>query len=462
MSLASLLPDPAAFRFLYVAWEEDHLVIDLTPCCKRAAWPLCARRSKHIHGHYVRLVRDLPCGGRPVLLRLHVRRFRCQNQHCPRQVFCERLPTLVGHRKRHSIPLVQALIEIGFALGGKAGHRPATFLQMPVSPASMLRFVRQAVEREAPPVRVLGVDDWARRKGRTYGTILVDLERHCPIDLLQDATSDALVAWLEHNHEVEIISRDRGKEYAEAARAGTPAAIQVADRWHLLKNLGDVLETLFTQHYAWLCHAVALETVDDRVAGDQHLDGEENRTAVEREGAARRERRVQRYERVKALQAGGMSLSEIARTLKIARRTVLKHARADRFPERAPRRAGPASLQSYDAYLRERWQAGCHSGTQLWRELHDQGYPGPAKMVLRYLRGWQTDTDNCLRCRPAHPVTVHHAARLCTQPIASLSGKEQRCRFSRIVQRCRSRTHANVRMPRLGRWRCRSRLRNSV
>jgi transposase len=426
MSPASLLPHLAGFRFLDIASDSERLVIDLVPRGRTARCPRCSRRSRHIHSHYVRSLRDLPCGGHPVILCVHVRRFRCRNRHCSRQIFCERLPTLVEHRKRQSLPLIQALTEIGFALGGEAGSRLATFLQMPGSPASLLRLVRQCVEREDPRVRVLGVDDWAKRKGRSYGTILVDLERHCPIDLLPDATSEGLVTWLELHHEIEIISRDRGKEYAEGARQGAPDAIQVADRWHLLKNLSDVLETLFTHRSSWLRDGAAPHTGDADAMDDQKMVGEDDQSAAQQEVTARRERRVQRYEQVKALQAGGMSLSEIARTLQIARRTVLKYARADRFPERAPRRPGPASLQSHDTYLRDRWNAGCHNGSQLWRELRDQGYHGSAKTVLRYLYRWRTNTDHHLRCRADHSVTPRHASWICTQPIDSLGDKEKR------------------------------------
>lgn len=210
---------------------------------------------------------------------------------------------------------------------------------------------------------VYRVDYWAKRKGRSYGIILVDLARHCPIDLLDDATSEALIVWLVGHPGVESIRRDRDKEYALGEAKGAPEATQVADRWHLLKNVGDTLEAVFTQHQEWLRHAASEATA----AGEEppeEVSAPSDETPAERDRAARREMRVQRYDEVKTLQAGGMNLSELART-------IVKYVRAEHFPERARRRPGAADLAPYDAYLRKRWSAGCHNGTRLWLELRE-------------------------------------------------------------------------------------------
>lgn len=419
-AVSHLLPHLASLRVLSVESHDDHTVIDVIPRARTACCPRCSHRSRHLHSHYCRTVHDLPCSNRSVRLRLHVRRFRCRNQHCSQRVFCERLSATVGVRKRQTLALTDALTTIGFAVGGEAGARLAQVLHLPTSPATLLRLVRAHHVSVDDGVRVLGVDDWAKRKGRSYSTILVDLERHSPIDLLDDATSAALVAWLERHPEITIISRDRGKEYVLGATEGAPDATQVADRWHLLKNLGDTLEALFTQRQDWLETATPEETEGAKDERGEQGASPSSDTPAERDRAARRAKRLRRYEEVKTLHTGGMSVSETARTTGLSRGTVLTYVRAEHFPERARRRPGPADLTPHDAYLRERWAAGCHNGTRLWQELRERGYTGSVPTVKRYLREWRTDLHpDHQRGSPSR--TPRQAAWLCTQFPENLS-----------------------------------------
>jgi transposase len=177
-------------------------------------------------------------------LELHARRFFCDHDPCQQQVFCERLPTVAARYARKTIRLSSALVLIGFALGGEAGARIARALGLQTSPDSLIRHLRRTAAAEPPTVRVLGVDDWAKRKGHTYGTILVDLERRSVVDLLPDREAETLAAWLKEHPSVEVVSRDRSRAYANGITLGAPQAIQVADRWHLLKNITDALERL--------------------------------------------------------------------------------------------------------------------------------------------------------------------------------------------------------------------------
>jgi len=175
-----------------------------------------------VHSHYQRTVADLPWGGHTVRLHLHVRKFFCRQPTCSRRVFTERLPHLVHPYARRTARLDSLLSLLAFALGGEPGARLVGRLGMTTSPATLLRLMRRATVPEQPTPRVLGVDDWAFRKGHRYGTILVDLEQ------------EPVVEWLKAHPGVEIVSRDRAPAYAEAARKGAPHAVQVADRWHLI------------------------------------------------------------------------------------------------------------------------------------------------------------------------------------------------------------------------------------
>src|SRR5713101_2611218 len=214
------------------------------PC---AACPLCQQPSERVHGTYVRTVADLPCGGRRVILRLSVRKFVCGTPACPRQIFTERLPDLVQSYARMTNRLRDALVALGLATSAEVSERLAPSLGMLVSAPTLLRRLRRVACPPPKSVRILGVDDWAWKKGQTYGTLLVDLELRKPIELLSDRKEETLEAWLRTHPEIEVVSRDRGGEYAAAARKGAPQAQQVADKFHILKNLRDGLKELMAR-----------------------------------------------------------------------------------------------------------------------------------------------------------------------------------------------------------------------
>jgi transposase len=244
MNTATLLADPTAVRLQHARPSTDSITLVVKTISPHSSCPRCHRKSKTIHSRYVRCVADLPWQGISVRLKLHTRRFRCKDSLCPRHIFCERLPSVVSHYARKTVRLSAVLELIGFAIGGEAGARLARELGLAVSPDSLLRRLRQPSQEETTAPRIIGVDDCAFRRGRRYGTLLVDLERRCPIDLLPDRDADTLSAWLKTHPGIEIVTRDRSKTYASGITEGAPTAVQVADRWHLFKNLREALEKL--------------------------------------------------------------------------------------------------------------------------------------------------------------------------------------------------------------------------
>jgi len=239
-----LLPKESQLRLASIELNGQMIVISVASTNQQENCPHCQKVSSRIHSHYRRHPADLPLAGHTVRLEISVKRFFGFNDDCQCTTFAERMPELLKPYARRTNRLLQNQLQAAFVLGGEASARLLTLMGVPVSGDTLLRLIRQTPEAEVKTPRVLGVDDWAKRKGQDYGTLLVDLENRQPVDLLLERSVASLAEWLKAHPGVEIISRDRGTEYIKGATEGAPDAIQVADRWHLLKNLREALQRL--------------------------------------------------------------------------------------------------------------------------------------------------------------------------------------------------------------------------
>jgi len=444
-------------RLDHISATANALVVHVVSTQVVSCCPLCNQASDQIHSRYRRLVADVPCGNRPVRLHLEVRKFFCRTATCPRKIFTERLPDLLQPSARLTNRLRSALQAVGVATGGEVGARLAPKLSLPATPSTLLRGLRALSSAPAPPVRILGVDDWAYKRGSTYGTILVDLERHRVIDLLPDRTSDTVKVWLQGHPEIEVISRDRASSYADAARQGAPQATQVADRFHLTKNVREKLKDLLDRKRTCLpfveestvpsapaAFPASRETVAlgemprheheknmsavNEVLPDQSGDVGSSRplTVPEWRRKLNREKRYALYEEVKALRRQDLTHYAIADTLGISRPTVRRFLAAEQFPERlsGPKRQRQSIVTPYLPFLRERWQAGCHNGRQLFREAKARGYAGSPAQLERLTTQWRKDLPPSPPVgkeppRPT-PVTAPKRERLSSQKAAWL------------------------------------------
>lgn len=380
MSRVALVP---GCRSSPAAEVGDRLVITARTRGRWKPCPDCGVRSSRVHSYYQRRAGDLPVNGERVELLIQARRFRCLNPRCSRRTFVEDLPNLLPRHARRTIRLQGAQAAVGVALGGEASARLLPELGMPVSADTALRDVRRVPLVARPPPRVLGVDDWALRRGRTYGTILVDLERHVVVDLLPDRTSATLAAWLSQHPGVEVIARDRSTEYAKGASQGAPDAVQVADRWHLLQSARQLLERYLPGVHARLRELPEPPTRAEPAWARQHAFPRTRSEAVI--GQKAREERHLVYERVKELRHQGLGIATIARKLRINRQTVRKYAYAHSFPERGRQAVRESQLDPFLPYLHAQWEAGCENASQLWREIQERGYTGTKKQVLRWM-----------------------------------------------------------------------------
>ena len=277
---------------------------------------------------------------------------------------------------------------IGYALGGEAGCRLAKRLSIRTSPDTVLRRVKQKSIPESVPPKYVGIDDWAWRKGQRYGSILVDLETHRPLDLLSDRSADSFAAWLKQHPTVEIISRDRAEAYADGATRGAPNATQVADRFHLLCNLTSAVERVLESKRSEL--SKAFESEESQYPPLTAIKEQPSKSSAQRRSEERRECRLERFNQVTTVHRQGMNKKAIAQTLQIGRKTVARFLRSGQFPERAtPRRHAPR-VNHFRTYIESRWVEGCHNATQLWHEIQSKGYAGGRRMVARLVATLRT------------------------------------------------------------------------
>ncbi len=284
---------------------------------------------------------------------------------------------------------------------------------MPISARSLLRVVHRTPLPTAELARVIAIDDWAWRKGQRYGTVIVDLERRRPIDLLPDRAAETVVAWLRAHPQVAVIARDRGVMYIDGATRGAPDAIQVVDRWHMAKNLGEALERLFARKQDVLA-AMARELARTETAETAVADAAPTSMSVagprgtrarrdRDESAHRRAARLERFMTVRNLSAQGLGQMAIAEMVGLSHHTVKRYLQATAFPERAPRAAHHADLlDPYKPYLRRRWSEGCRNGLQLFREIQEQGYTSSRANVARFVTHLRRD-DPTPPSSPRHP-----------------------------------------------------------
>lgn len=325
----------------------------------------------------------------PVTLEVTVRKLFCDNRGCQRRIFTERLPQLTAPWARRTQRMTQQIQDTGAALGGAAAAR---LMQKQGYSFSRDTILRSLVRLPLPPVgalKQLGVDDFAFAKGQRYGTILVDLEQQRPIALLKDREADTLTQWLEQHPGIEVLSRDRSATYKSAMSQGAPSAIQVADRFHLLQNLTQVLEQALSSHSAVLKEVDSKQRLAEAAKGAVVVLASQTPTQpnLQQRTEQRRQNRLKTYQKVWQLHQQGWSLKAIAHKVEISTRTVQRYLQTPSFPERQGRSdQGRSLLNPYKAYLLQQYNQERRQVKVLFREIKTQGYSGSYQTVARYVR----------------------------------------------------------------------------
>jgi transposase len=444
----AFLPGTPQLQLQTIAIDAQRITLEVSSIQVAPTCPDCGQTTHRVHSRYVRTLADLPWPELAARIQLHVRRFFCDEPACSRRTFSERLPTLVAPFARRTRRLARAQLDVALALGGAAGARLTGRQSMPTSRQTLLRLLRQMPLLAAAAPRDVGLDDWAKRKGHTYGTIVVDLETHDPIDLLDDRSAETVETWLKAHPTVEVVGRDRSETYAAGVTVGAPEAIQVADRWHIVKNLREAIEQELAQRRTPIDRSVSVDppvtqaaahaqSVIPPVRQPERPRGAPTTRAGHRAEAARQERRTARlakYTQMVEMSNQGLDQSTIARRVRISDRTVTRWLAADGFPERKSRSGDRSRLDPYKATLVEQWQAGCHNATHLWRTIQGEGFAGGYELVATYLAPLRH--GEAVNADPMHQpavaaapnpasYTARQAAFLFLRPPTALTASEQ-------------------------------------
>ncbi|RSD16346.1 ISL3 family transposase [Amycolatopsis eburnea] len=398
-----------------------------------AQCPACGTWSARVHGNYTRSVNDLPTVGRRTILTVRVRRFVCEAKQCPRRTFAEQVPGLTRRHSRWSERLRSTVATIGLALAGRAGARLCAALGIKSCRSTVLRRVGELPDPAPSDPRVVGVDEYAQRKGHVYGTVLVDVETHRPVDLLPNREASTVAEWLSERPGIEVVCRDRATFYAEAATVGAPQAVQVADRWHLWHNLTQTVERCVSRHSA--CIRAALSTTDVPAPSGSDADSSNDQEQVSPWPTGHRfaDRVRATHAAVHELLAAGHSQRAIARHLGMGGKTVARYARAA-TPEAlfsGQWQNRPSKLDPFKAHLRQRWADGATNAWALWKEIGALGYAGGYGAVRDHLRTMRT-VPQAVALKPPSPRRV--SGWITTRP--EMLPEPHRRRLQAILAHC--------------------------
>jgi transposase len=429
--LEVLFPRFASVQVDEMARDGDRVSVRARVRKTTGLCPACGSLARRVHDRYERQIADTAVVGQRVLIRLQVRRFICDVVACTRRTFVEQAEGLTFRYGRVTSLLHQTLQVIAAALAGRPGARLAARTAITTSRSTLLRVLRAiALPTLSPGPRVLGVDEFAIRRGATYATLLLDMETHRPIDVFDGRTAESFAAWLREHPGVEIICRDRGGNYAEGARSGAPDAVQVADRFHLWANLGEAVEKTVISHRSCLPEPVPTEEETQAIPAAlvvpdplRNVD-DEGRLAV---------RKRERYAAVQALVVAGNSLNSISRQTGLCFRTVQRYAQAGSLDELLATAERSSTLDRFKEYLLTRWNDGCTDAGRLHRELQGMGWRGSARTVQRYAHQLRGLTS----APPPRPVTPkpRKVARWLMTNSANLTAGDQ-VRLKAIIARC--------------------------
>lgn len=391
----------------------------------------CGTQSRHRHGWHNRRLQDLPVQGQVVKIELALNRWQCRHRKCGRRTFTDRLPEIASPYMRRTQRMAEIVGLVGHKMGGRPGEHLMLRLGMPVSDDTILRQLKRdnPVSTQKDIIRVVGIDDWSWRHSSRYGTIMVDLERHSVVDVLEDRSVESAKSWLQERPTIQVVSRDRCGLYAQAAREGAPQARQVADRFHLVQNLREAIKEQMSVYGHANVRPILSE---DAIASA--------RSQQRRARLAHRQSRQEIFDTFQALRQQGLTYSEIARRTGYERRSIANWLTSNAPRDRNRATLNPTSPLYFETFLAERWRNGNRIGRHLFYDIKNRGYTGSRSNLERLLKMWreveniqsdepppETDVSEPVRDPDTgHMISSVVAAALCIKPRGLLTDRQAR------------------------------------
>ena len=390
-SLKTLLQLPCGWRCSRQIISSDGITLHLHGKRKTAQCPECFKRSDSVHSCRRRRIQHLPCSGQTLWLVFSVRHWYCRNPACSRKIFAESLAPFAGSHQQSSQALQNLQRQLGLIAGGEAGKRAATAAGLRCSADTLLRRVINTPETKQSGAPHVGIDEWAWHRGHCCGMLIVNLDTHRPLVLLPGRDQRTLATWFRKYPEIQVVSRDRSGVYATAAREGAPQARQVADRWHLLKNIGDEPERMMYRHMP-LIRLVVRELSLKKSPEPEISVPVASLRRLERLKQHIRKKRHQRWTEVMALHNKGCSFREISRITGLSRVTVSRWVGSGTFPEMSTRPPKRGLLDPWREWLKEQRECGNYNSGRIWREMVARGVTGSETIVrdavAKWRKGW--------------------------------------------------------------------------
>lgn len=372
-AVSTLFPQVQKLVVKSTHWEGNRVQLILKSTQLKSSCPKCGQPSQRVHSYYRRKATDLPLADKGLILELEVRRFRCHNQGCKQRTFAEQFGDFLTRYSRVTGRLKKVLEQVGLMVGGNPGALLLNVLGLTISPDKLLRLVHALPVQPMVCPKAIGVDEFALKRGLDYGSVIVNLETGQAVELLPSRDTETVSKWLKQHPNIEVVARDRSKEFAFAVTQALPQAKQVLDRWHVLKNLRETLERELSQCQQTLKQTLGVSGKVPRSRNDK----------TKQEASLFKRREL--FARIRELHNKGTPISQIARSVGVSRGTVHQAIRADSLPEARQNRPQPTSLDTYHNYLAKRFSEGCTVARQLWRELRQQSYTGSYAPVRRWV-----------------------------------------------------------------------------
>lgn len=359
---------PKEFIIDDIVIEDTSVSLNLTSWKKSSICPNCGASSERIHSRYIRTLQDLTVFGKTVTIKLLSGKFFCNNSSCSRSIFTERFENLVKAYSRRTERLNEALVKFAFSLSSEAASRVSKYIFPKLSADTFIRIIRKEYIEIKSNYKYIGIDDWAFRKGISYGTLICDLETHRPIEILKDRTTKTLADWLKNRKDIEFITRDRANSYSKAVYHLLPSAIQIADKWHLLKNIGDTLNSILQSQYT---NGITIEN-SQRYKEETISKIKSSQQELLRQ--ARMIKNMELIEETKRLYASGVKQKDISVILGISKKTIYRYLRRSE-PTYSSAKVRGSNLDEHIKKINELFLAGT-SSKDIFLKILECGYVG--------------------------------------------------------------------------------------